>query len=84
MTPLLLSTQALCVLARRQRTASNNLKLQVLSFIVIYIGVLCTTTHHHINFVVYYSFLPPGEEYLDFKIQRGICSVTMGSHLGAV
>ena len=81
MTPLLLSTQAFCVLARRQRTASNNLKLQLLSFIVIYIGELCTTTTHHINFVVYY-YLPAGEEYLDFKIQRGNCSVTMGSHLG--
>ena len=80
-TPLLLSTQAFCVLARRQRTASNNLKLQLLSFIVIYIGELCTTTHHHINFVVYY-YLPAGEEYLYFKIQRGNCSVTMGSHLG--
>ena len=58
----LLSTQAFCVLARRQRTASNNLKLQLLSFIVIYICVPSTTTTHHINFVVYY-YLPPGEEY---------------------
>ena len=39
---LLLSTEASHVLARRQKTASNNLEIQLLSFIVFILVYWCT------------------------------------------